>query len=210
MLWLSKGKSHPLEICRGKRPHPRGRLVFEEEPVLRVVRAYGTVGRSLQRREPIPFSLNVAREAESITRVITDNVTAVRFETADSDFVVYGQNGSEKVRSLGPRVSFGTVSGRVQALTSRGKLKFTLYDSVFDKPVACYYQDGHEDEMKDIWGKRVLVTGRVTREPDQGRATAIRNITQIAPVPDIFPGGYKIARGGRIIPLPLIKHIPRD
>ncbi len=170
-------------------------LAKEEEPVLRVVSAYGKVGRALQRNEPVPFSTAVAREAAAITQVIQDKITAMRFETAQSDSIIYGAFDSRRKASATPRVALGMVRGTVQALSSRGKLKFTLYDSIFDKPISCYVQDGREDVMREIWGKRVAVMGRVTREPDNGRPTVVRNITSIEPIQEAAPDSYKRARG---------------
>ena len=74
-------------------------------------------------------------------------------------------------------------------------MKFTLYDSTFDKAVPCYLQEDQEDKMREIWGKNVIVTGRITREPDNGRPVSIREITSIDPVVEAAPGSYKIARG---------------
>lgn len=167
----------------------------QEEYVFDVIKGYSRVGNALQRREPIPFSASVAREAISITKLISDKIIAIRFETAESDAVVYGEFDVLQAASAAPRVSFGAVKGRVQALNSRGNLKFTLYDSVFDKPVNCYLQKGREDLMIEIWGKNVVVTGRVTRNVDTGRPVSVREITSIDPVLDFEPGTYKIARG---------------
>lgn len=168
-------------------------LYEEEEPVLNVIRAYNRVGRALQFREPIPFSPAVQSQAIAIARAVGEKITAVHFETADEDFVIYNAFRTED-RNL-PKVSFGAVRGRVQALSSRGKLKFTLYDSVFDKSVSCYLRDGQEDLMREIWGKNVVVTGRITRESDRGRVVSVRQITDIQPVLEIRPGSYRQARG---------------
>src|SRR5690349_11179844 len=48
-----------------------------EAPVLRVVRAYETIGQSLQRREPIPFPEPIIREAIGITKVISEKIPSV-------------------------------------------------------------------------------------------------------------------------------------
>jgi len=169
-------------------------LAAHDEPVLRVVNAYSMVGRALQRNEPVPFSTAVKREAEAITRVIRDKITAIRFETARTDSVIYGAFDTQR-KNAAPRVTLGMVRGTVQALSNRGRLKFTLYDAIFDTPISCYVAEGREATMRDIWGKQVTVTGRVTREPDNGRPMAVRNITSIEPVQESAPGSYKRARG---------------
>lgn len=169
-------------------------LASEPEPVLEVVRGYNKVGYALQANEPIPFSDAVRREARALTKIVGEKVTAIRFETALSDYVVYSAANPQK-KTPTPRVSFGAVKGQVQALTSRGQLRFILYDSVFDKPVSCYAQEDQSDILRDIWGKKVVVSGRVTREPELGRAISIRDITAIDEVREPVAGSYKLARG---------------
>ncbi len=170
-------------------------LADEPEPIVRVVNGYSRIGDALQRGVPMPFSDSVRREAIAITKAIHTKVTAVRFETADTDNIVYGEFAPAAKNMRVPRTSFGAVSGRVQSLTSRGKLKFTLYDAILDKPVNCYLNDGQEDLMREIWGQQVIVVGRVTREPDKGRAVNVRNITSVEHVKPIRPDSFRAARG---------------
>ena len=167
----------------------------EPEPITRVVEGYSRIGSVLQRGDPIPFSDGVRREAVAITKVIHNQLTAVRFETAESDNIIYGEFAVQSQTARVPHISFGAVSGRVQTLSSRGKLKFTLYDAVLDKPVNCYLNDGQEDLMREIWGQQVIVVGRITREPDKGRAVNVRNITAVERVKQIRPDSFRNARG---------------
>lgn len=169
-------------------------IADEEEPVQKVVNAYTIIGKSLQYREPIPFSQHVAREAQALTHVIGDRITEIRFITAERDSVIYGVF-DEKLASIAPRVSFGGVKGRVQGLNSRRNLKFTVYDSIYDKPVTCFLKEGQEEKMRDIWGKEVIVFGHVTRGIDDGQPKSIRDISSIDTVLDVIPGSYKTARG---------------
>ena len=53
-----------------------------------VIRGYTAVARALQNNTPIPYSQRVANHANQIRGVINGHVTAVRFETAESDIVV--------------------------------------------------------------------------------------------------------------------------
>lgn len=170
-------------------------LADEMEPITRVVAGYSHIGGALQQGDPIPFSENIRREAVAITKVIHSKVTAIRFETAETDNIIYGEFTAPSQKTRVPRTSFGAVSGRVQALSSRGKLKFTLYDAILDKPVNCYLSDGQEDLMREIWGQHVVVVGRITREQDKGRAVNVRNITSVERVKPIQPKSFRAARG---------------
>ena len=91
---------------------------------------------------------------------------------------------------------YGGVEGRVQTLTSRGSLRFTLYDLFYDRAVSCYLSEGREDLMRDAWGRYVLVEGMVYRDPVGGRPTSVRRVTGDTILTEPEPGrSYVDARG---------------
>lgn len=172
--------------------------ISEHQPaVQRVVQAYENVGISLQRGEPIEYSESVDKEARAITKVIGREIPSVTFQTAQRDAIVYGnylsKSGQQRTRET--IVSLGAVKGTVETLSRRGNLKFSLYDPIFDRPITCYVKEDGISQLKDIWGKDVIVYGRVTREPENGRAISIRDINRIEEVVTVQPGSYKAARG---------------
>jgi hypothetical protein len=62
--------------------------------------------------------------------------------------------------------------------------------------VSCYIEPGNGDKLVDIWGKIATVEGVVTRDPETGRALAVRHITDIHLVEDEGQrDGYIRARG---------------
>lgn len=165
-----------------------------EGTVSRIVDAYGQVGDALSTGEEIPFSYPVQKHATALTDILDDRITSIRFETVDHDVLISTRaTPGQRPRPL--RYAFGTVKGTVQMLTMRGKLKFTLYDAVFDRAVSCYLQEGQEEEMRSAWGRRTTVTGTVGREPEHGRPVVVRDITNIAILPEVEPGSYRRARG---------------
>jgi hypothetical protein len=163
--------------------------------VVKVVDAYNTVGRHLERNEPIPFSSAVAREAEKITSLIDKQISSIRFQTADSDSIIYGKFDATRQGLPTKTISFGVVRGRVQTITERHSLKFALYDSIFDKSISCYVPEDKKYLMTEVWGQLVEVAGEITRSVEHGRATSLRRITDIEIIPEIKPGNYKLARG---------------
>lgn len=168
------------------------------EAVERTVRAYAVLGRALERGEPIPLSDRVRKRAARMVRHINprEKITAIRFETPDETYIVtvHGQ-GQERPAVL---QAYGTVTGKVQTLSSRRRLGFTLYDALFDRPVNCYLTDGQEDLIRDKWDRYAIVEGRISRDPFSGRPIAVRDITDIQAQPDYGHGDYRRARG--IIP----------
>lgn len=166
----------------------------EQAAVERVVTAYGVVGRSLERGEPIPYSERVQREATNIARVIDGRITSIRFETPQVEATVTGAT-AKGLPSPQLRYSFGTIKGLVQTLSSRGALRFTVYDNLFDRAVSCYLKEGQEEIMRGAWGNLVVVEGKVGREPDKGRPVVVRDIEDVRIIDRPEPGSYRKARG---------------
>jgi hypothetical protein len=167
----------------------------EETPVLKVIGGYAEVGRALERRALISFSEAVAHEAHKLTELVGGDIISLRFETATTEATIYGPYADAHGLKPSTLTALGSVKGVIQAISSRGRLRFSLYDSLFDKQVSCYLQAGQEDLMREMWGKTVEVRGLITREPDRGRPTAIREITSIEPVEVSERGDYRLARG---------------
>ena len=165
----------------------------EPDAVERVVRAYATVGRALEQGGQIPFSPQVRRHAQAIVRHLNDKVTAIRFETPEDDFTIMAQASSQARPAY--LQAYGTVTGKVQTLSSRRRLSFTLYDALFDKAVNCYLKEGQEDLVRDKWDRYAIVEGRVSRDPMTGRPVAVRDITDVQLLPIIGHGDYREARG---------------
>jgi hypothetical protein len=166
-----------------------------EEPILQVVSAFELVGQALQESQPIPFSKAVAKEAKAITELIDQGMKAIRFGTARMEAIILTVWMMRENINTKPMIAFGTVKGRVQSISNRGKSRFTLYDSVFDKPVSCYINDDQNAIFADIWDKNVVVTGQITRQPDSGQPVSVRDISNIDVVPSIVAGSYRQARG---------------
>jgi len=167
--------------------------------VEKVVRAYERVGTALQSRQELPFSAQVQREARALAALVNGQIEAVRFETQEMDalirhmgdlpFGVSARAGEQQADA------FGAVEGIVEALSRRRGLRFTLYDLLYDKAVSCYLEPGHEDIMRDVWGKRAIVHGRVRRDPLTGRPLSVRNVTEVRVVTEGRRGDWRAAEG---------------
>lgn len=168
-------------------------LADDQQDVERVVRAYGVIGKSLERSEPIPFSDKVAKSAKRIVQILGDQVTAVRFETPEDEATVVSPLA--KSRYHGPTGAFSGLEGQVETITKRKGLRFVLYDSMNDHPVSCYLQEGQEELMHGIWGKRVLVEGWTSRDPVSGLPTSIRGIKRLLVIHEPERGSFRKARG---------------
>jgi len=159
-----------------------------------VVNAYEEVGDFLQTGHNIPYSTTVQKYAKDLISVLDGGVTEVRFQTPAKDIIIVSKPvGAGQVTQL--KYAWGSVKGTVETLSMRKKLSFTLWDSLYDKPVSCYFKEGQEDTMRDAWGKRVFVSGRVGRRADTGRPIVIRDVKRIRPLKDVEAGSYRRAKG---------------
>jgi len=172
---------------------------YEPDRLDQVIRSYSAVAKGLEERTTLPFSPGVQEAAERIAGVLRHGkgVEAIRFETAEADIQI-----SEAPEDLPPQKKapelvsgYGAVTGRIQTLSSRAALRFTLYDRLHDKAVGCYLREGQGDMVRSAWDKLATVEGWVTRDPRQGRPTAVRKIKAIHVLDPGSREGYKEARG---------------
>jgi hypothetical protein len=180
----------------------RGEVSREEDrgKVVEVIRRYERVGRALELGEAIPGSEPSKRSAREILRVIEGGrVRAVRFETASEDHEISAavlrpeREGVGRAKGLQPVV--GAVRGRVQSISNRGGLRFTLYDLIEDRAVSCYLGPGMEESMRDAWGRVAIVEGMVRRDAATGRPAVVRSVSRVELVSEGRPKGYRDAIG---------------
>jgi hypothetical protein len=174
--------------------------------VERVVHAYEEVGRAAARRLPIPYSPAVRAAVSDIIGVINGRVTSVGFETEDEGAEVFsGPPGIDAATSTQAPVipvpvsgaSLGAVRGRIETVSRHKGLRFTLYESSSGRAVSCYLTPGPaaEELMRDMWGKLAIVEGRVQRDPVEGHALSVRQVTHVEILPEMTPGEWRAARG---------------
>ena len=174
-------KSSAIATVRGESDTPN--------KVAQVIEGYAAVAKALESNQPVPYSARVRGHAHNIRDIINGQVTAVRFETAEWDIVV---SDSPHPQLLPP--ALGAVEGRIQTLTNRVSLRFTLFDSFHDRAVSCYLDEGQETIIREAWGRRAIVEGLVAREPDRNRPVTIRGVSSIEILSDDVPH-YHDARG---------------
>jgi hypothetical protein len=171
------------------------RGVGAREDVEQVTNLYLATAQMMRDRKPVPS--RVTKAAERFLRLLDDErVPEIRFETADDDVTISAAAQAPRtVQVLRPSGIYGAVEGRVQTLSRRGTLRFTLYDLVHDKPVSCYLQEEQEDLMRDAWGRIAVVEGVVKRDPITGRPQTIRQVRRVHLVHDGERGDWRQAEG---------------
>jgi hypothetical protein len=174
--------------------------------IQKVIADYAEVGAALENGTVIPFAKRVATAARNIIAVNSARIPSVTFDTSVRTAIVRTNPQAaqvlefpQKVPSIilhNPPAAYGAVEGRIQTLTSRGGLRFTLFDLLNDKAVNCYFAEGKQEIIRGLWGKLAVVEGCITRDPFNGRPISIRQVENIQLLPE--PGGrfdYQLARG---------------
>jgi hypothetical protein len=162
--------------------------IDDYEAVSSVLTAYEDVGLSAQSGIESHHSARVNKAARKLFGLINGRVSSIRFETEDRDAEIVAPLESTSPKSDGspqsgkrgaqPTDAVGAVQGRVQSLTSRGGLRFTLYDAIDDHAISCYLRDGMEPIMRDAWGQLCLVSGNLRRATN-GKVATVRDVAQV-------------------------------
>jgi hypothetical protein len=190
---LEKGSA--IATFRGDAVKGKDRKVVEK-----VVLGFEDVGRWLQNGTQLKHSEHVAKAAQKIVSVIEGPIQSVRFVTEALDADVYKKSGklgvvtvNQPITPLISRVSHGSVRGKVQTISNRNGLRFTLYDAYDDRPILCFIAPGNEDVMKNAWGKLAIVEGMIRRDATSGKPTTIREIRNVVVLKQ--SGSYRDAIG---------------
>ncbi len=164
----------------------------EPEETERVIDAYTNVARALQVGNTPAYGTPVVRAAAGITQVLDGQITSIRFETAEADVVITRTPVITTTETV--KTALGAIAGRVQTLSERKSLRFTLYDALHDRAVSCYVREDQRELMRDWWGKRSIVEGEVSREIESGRPIAVRKVTRVQTLSEVERGSYLSAR----------------
>ncbi len=165
----------------------------QQAEVEKIVRAYEQVGSSIESGLDIPYSREVSDAALGIASVLNGHIKEIFFETDEMEAVITDAVKQPNKRSGTGFYSFGAIEGRVQTLSSRQSLTFTLYD-VFGRGIPCHLRTGDEDMMRNAWEKWVVVEGRIRRDA-AGKPLSIRKVTDVVVKEAGEPQDYRKARG---------------
>lgn len=132
-------------------------------------------------REDATLAPPLREIADQLRSLVTTRgrLIRVRFESPDKDYILVGPRLVTQPLYKFKRAAFGSMRGRVQAMSNHRSLRFTLYDINDGRGISCYLADGEEDKMMGTWDKLVEVEGDILRDPESGRALTIRNIADI-------------------------------
>jgi hypothetical protein len=132
----------------------------------------------------VPDSAPIRNSLIALTGFIGRNgSTSVRLETREDDAEILHPLSEHMAKTTAgeseielPSSTFGSVRGRVQSITNRKTLQFTIYDVNTDGAISCYLEPGSETLMRKAWGKLAIVSGLVRRNQITGEPSTVRHI----------------------------------
>ena len=130
--------------------------------------------------EPSTLGLDALGRVQRIGRIIGDGISGFGLVSADSgeqaEFTLTASGNAQKL--LAQASTLGAVEGRLDAVNTHGNLRFTVWDEISGYAVLCRFDDSLFDEVVRALRTKVLVSGRVHRNPD-GRPREISEITEL-------------------------------
>lgn len=170
------------------------------EEVERVTTRYLATGRDLLAGRDLPRPIRSG--GRKLLDILNSRVPDLRMETADDDVTIAATEKATQ-KPVEASATWGAAEGRIQTLSNRGSLHFTLYDLVYDKPVSCYLQAEQQEQMRDAWGRMAIVEGSVKRDPETGRPQTIRGVRNVEMIDEGRRGDWRKAEG-------VLKGVGRD
>jgi hypothetical protein len=103
---------------------------------------------------------------------------------------------------IGPKyTATGSVEGKLQTISSHGRLFFNVYDSIWGGRVRCEFPEALTPQALNAFDRRVLVTGIVSTDaaghPRVVKVEAIRELPERAELPQSLKGIDPDYTGGR-------------
>ena len=181
-----RGGSMAVEM-RGS-PGPESDLTDVEA----VSDAWLALGRQMAEGSEPAYSADVVRSCRELRRIAHGGDNRMTFGNTIDDVVI---RTDAQVRTPAPTKSRGSVTGRIQTISRRRSLKFTLYELRTDVAVQCYLGSDQQELMRERWGRLACVRGTLTRDFDSGRPLSVRQITDIEIMDDLPVHHFERGRG---------------
>ncbi len=163
------------------------RCVGPAEAVTDLIKRYEAAGRSYRNSRTSGVSQKVDKALANIVSVLNGNIHSVRLETLDADIEIERNPAGDGEAEEQPGPSVGTVQGRIETIARRQGLRFTIYELHTDKPVSCYLAQGHEEILREAWGRLAIVAGLARRDPRTDRITTLRQVSDVEIIPEVAP-----------------------
>ncbi len=161
----------------------------------RIRDAYTDLGQRAAKGEPLHNAEAVVQGIAGLKRLINGHVKSVTLGSEQKRYTIKKTTMFSPAKVQWDTETFGGARGKVQSISDRQYLHFTLYDYNDDRPIPCSYPEGSKDKMRKVWGKLVYVEGIVTRDPDTDLVSSIHGISSIEVIRERKAHAWRAALG---------------
>lgn len=151
-----------------------------------VVIAVENVGRSLERGGAIPYGQQIRDIALKLAKIPNGRIDTLLLGSEQNVATITHAStaGIDEYAIPSEISSYGQVIGRAETVSVHSGNVVTIYDELFRKGVRCYFGDEDKSRIQNMLGKRVSVSGYVTRDTYSGRPRSIREINDVEYLPE--------------------------
>ena len=177
--------------------------------VEKVTGALESIGQNILSGRPIPYGKKISDSATSLLKIPNGKVHTLIVGSNNYKAAFTSDHKSNYVEESEEKsndFSYGEVVGIADTVTRHTGHIVTIYDELFERAVHCHFRSNQQEQMRDLWGKRVVVTGEVERDKVTSRPLKIRDITNVKLLPANplgLVGSFERIRG-------LFSHSPND
>lgn len=162
-------------------------MLTSAEASMRFAERYRNVGLAVRDGNISHFPPPIRTPAQGLINVLRiDGGQSLTLSSDDMDILILSPQHpsvNQVSRAAKEHVeSYGVITGRLQALSSRGSLRFTLYDLLNDRAIRCALSDQQRDQARELWDQVVEVEGIIRRDQASGVPLSIRQVQSIRPV----------------------------
>jgi len=135
--------------------------------------------------QPLYFNERAMRQLRDLGSVVgrsDDDDTVVRV-WAKKQPIAVSYNAVANVNALlaSEHSDYGSIEGRLQTVTERGRLQFVVYDPLWDEPIRCFVPEEQIQQAMNAFRARVEVYGLIRYRKD-GKPVSI-DVDEIVPFP---------------------------
>lgn len=163
--------------------------------ITQIRKAYIELGRKIVHGETLTNDYPVIQAVTGLRRLINGRITSIRFETDEKKYTIKKHTIFAPTKTYWDTETFGGARGRVQSISDRQYLHFTLFDYNDDHPITCSSLETQKEEMRNAWGKLAYIEGTVTRDKETDLISSINNITKITLIKEREPQEWRKALG---------------
>jgi hypothetical protein len=142
--------------------------------------------------DAVPYAAAV--NARRLTGVVNGAIPSLSLRSGDEIVTITSgpDRAVDRPRQVG---AFGRLTGVVQTLSRTRGFHFRITEETYGRSVAGRFGSELSEAMREVWGKRAIIEGIISRDARTGWPLTISDVRSVRLAPEIEPGAFVRARG---------------